>query len=106
MGLTLKKRVFMSRIVLFDPTLTPHVNSNNFQAEENFFNVSPLYQSEIFILCWIKKRYGGNSLPTKMGGDFSKLCVALILAFIHIHQPETCRDLSKWGDLKEQQQPS
>ena len=55
--------------------------------------------AEIFILCWIKKQNGGNSLPTKMGGDSSKLCVALILAFIHIHQPETCRDLSKWGDL-------
>ena len=38
-------------------------------------------------------------MPTKMGGDFSKLCVALILAFIHIYQCETCRDLSKWGDL-------
>ena len=36
-GLTLKKRVFMSRIVLLDPKLTPHVNFNNFQAEENFF---------------------------------------------------------------------
>ena len=32
-----KKRVFMSRIVLLDPKLTPHVNFNNFQAEENFF---------------------------------------------------------------------
>ena len=36
-GLILKKRVFMSRIVLLDPKLTPHVNFNNFQAEENFF---------------------------------------------------------------------
>ena len=36
-GLTLKKRAFMSRIVLLDPKLTPHVNFNNFQAEENFF---------------------------------------------------------------------
>ena len=36
-GLTLKKRVFMSRIVLLDPKLTPHVNFKNFQAEENFF---------------------------------------------------------------------
>ena len=27
----------MSRIVLLDPKLTPHVNFNNFQAEENFF---------------------------------------------------------------------
>ena len=36
-GLTLKKRVFMSRIVLLDPKLTPHVNFNNFQAEEHFF---------------------------------------------------------------------
>ena len=26
----------MSRIVLLDPKLTPHVNFNNFQAEENF----------------------------------------------------------------------
>ena len=34
-----------------------------------------------------------------MGGDFSKLYVALILAFIRIYQPETCRDLSKWGNL-------
>ena len=32
-----KKRVFMSRIVLLDPKLTPNVNFNNFQAEENFF---------------------------------------------------------------------
>ena len=46
-----------------------------------------------------KKWNGGNSFPTKMGGDFSKLCVALILAFIRIYQCETCRDLSKWGDL-------
>ena len=38
-------------------------------------------------------------VPIKMGGDFSKLCVALILAFIRIYQCETCRDLSKWGDL-------
>ena len=36
---------------------------------------------------------------TEMGGDFSKLCVALILAFIRIYQRETYRDLSKWGDL-------
>ena len=36
-GLTLKKRVFMSLIVLLDPKLTPHVNFNNFQAEEKFF---------------------------------------------------------------------
>ena len=35
--LTLKKRDFMSRIVLLDPKLTPHVNFNNFQAEKNFF---------------------------------------------------------------------
>ena len=35
-GITSKKRVFMSRIVLLEPKLTPHVNSNNFQAEENF----------------------------------------------------------------------
>ena len=55
--------------------------------------------AEISILCWIKKRNGGNSLPTKIGGDFSKLCVALLLTFIRIHQPEICRDLSKWGDL-------
>ena len=54
---------------------------------------------EISILCYIKKLNGGNSLPTKIGGDFSKLCVALILAFIRIYQPETCRDLSKWGNL-------
>ena len=53
--------------------------------------------AEISILCYIKKRNGGNSLPTKMDGDFFKLCVAL--AFIRIHQPETCRELSKWGDL-------
>ena len=32
-----KKRVFMSRIVFLDPKLTPHVNFDNFQAEENFF---------------------------------------------------------------------
>ena len=37
-GLTLGKRVFMSRIVLLDPKLTPHVNFNNFQAEQNFFH--------------------------------------------------------------------
>ena len=36
-GLTLKERVFMSRIVLLDPKLTSHVNFNNFQAEGNFF---------------------------------------------------------------------
>ena len=33
----LKKLDFMSRIVLLDPKLTPHVNFRNFQAEENFF---------------------------------------------------------------------
>ena len=27
----------MSRIVLLDPKLIPHVNFNNFQAEENIF---------------------------------------------------------------------
>ena len=27
----------MPRIVLLDTKLTPHVNFNNFQAEENFF---------------------------------------------------------------------
>ena len=26
----------MSRIALLDPKFTPHVNSSNFQAEENF----------------------------------------------------------------------
>ena len=31
-----KKTIFKSRIVLLDPKLTPHVNFNNFQAEENF----------------------------------------------------------------------
>ena len=56
--------------------------------------------AEISILCYIKKWNGGNSLPTKMGGDFSKLCVALILAFICIYPPETCKDLSKWVDLQ------
>ena len=61
-------------------------------------NVSTLYQykvvstmktglwskevAEISILCYIKKRNGGKSLPIKMGGDFSKLCVTLILEFI------------------------
>ena len=29
----------MSRIILLDPKLTPHVNFSNFQAEENFFDV-------------------------------------------------------------------
>ena len=48
--------------------------------------------AEISILLY-QKWNGGNSLPTKMGGDFSNLCVALILAFIHIYQCETCRDL-------------
>ena len=28
----------MSRIVLLDPKLIPHVNFSNFQAEENFFH--------------------------------------------------------------------
>ena len=37
MGLTLKKWVFMSRIVLLDPELTPHVNLKTFQTEEIFF---------------------------------------------------------------------
>ena len=39
MGLALKKLVFMSRIILLDPKLTPppNVNFSNFQAEENFF---------------------------------------------------------------------
>ena len=36
-GLTFKKWVFMSRIVLLDSKLTPHVNFSNFQAEEKFF---------------------------------------------------------------------
>ena len=54
--------------------------------------------AEISILLY-QKWNGGNSFPTKMGGDFPKLCVALILACIHIYQCETCRDLSKWGDL-------
>ena len=36
-GLTLKKFVFVSRIVLLDPKLTTHVNFSNFQIEENFF---------------------------------------------------------------------
>ena len=74
--------------------------------------MSPLYQSkvvwtnetglwakevaEISILCYIKKFNGGNSLPTKMGGDFSKLRVVLILAFIHICQPETCRETCQY----------
>ena len=39
-GLSLKKIVFMSRIVLLDPKLPPppplHVNFSNFQVEENF----------------------------------------------------------------------
>ena len=40
---SLKKRVFMSRIVLLNPKLTPsppNVNFSNFQAEENFWDVS------------------------------------------------------------------
>ena len=41
----------------------------------------------------------GNYFPLKMGGDFSKLCVAQILAFICTYKPETYRDLSNWGDL-------
>ena len=54
---------------------------------------------EISILCYIKKSNGGNSLSTKMGGDCSELCVELILLFIRVCQLETCRYLSKWGDL-------
>ena len=72
--------------------------------------MSPLYQSKVVwtnenrvmgqrssILCYTKKWNGGNSLPTKMGGDFPKLCVALILAFIRTHQlnlklTETCQN--------------
>ena len=61
-------------------------------------NVSTLYQykvvstmktelwskevAEISILCYTKTQNGEKSLPIKMGGYFSKLCVALILAFI------------------------
>ena len=55
--------------------------------------------AEISILRYIKKWIGGKSLAVKMGGDFSKLCVTQILAFICAYKPETCRDLSKWGDL-------
>ena len=45
-GLTFKKWVFMSGIVLLDPKLTHHVNFSNFQAEEKFlifkiFGTSP-----------------------------------------------------------------
>ena len=36
-GFNFKNMIFMSRIVLLDPKLTPHVNFSNFQAEENFF---------------------------------------------------------------------
>ena len=36
-GFNFKKTSFMSRIVLLNPKLTPHVNFNNFQAEEIFF---------------------------------------------------------------------
>ena len=36
-GLTLKKLVLMSRIVLLDLKLTPIVNFSNLQAEENFY---------------------------------------------------------------------
>ena len=39
---TFKKPAFMSRIVLLDPKFTPHVNFNNFQAQENFF-ISKLF---------------------------------------------------------------
>ena len=35
--LTFKKWVFMSRIVLLNPKLTPNVSFSSFQAEENFF---------------------------------------------------------------------
>ena len=33
----LKNELFMSRIVLFDPKLTFHVNFSNFQAEETLY---------------------------------------------------------------------
>ena len=36
-GSNLKKRVFMSRIGLLDPKLTPRGNFSNFQAEKNVF---------------------------------------------------------------------
>ena len=35
-GFNFRKMSFMFRIILLDPKLTPHVNFNNFQAEENF----------------------------------------------------------------------
>ena len=44
----------MSRIVLLDPKLTPYVNFNNFQAEENFFIF------KIFGTSWWRK---SNSNP-------------------------------------------
>ena len=40
------ERVFMSRIVLLDPKLTPHVNFNNFQTEENFWDVSIMKEQQ------------------------------------------------------------
>ena len=39
-GLTLKNWVFISRIILSDPKLTSPVNFSDFQAEENFLDVS------------------------------------------------------------------
>ena len=36
-GFNFKKKSFMSRFVLFDPKLVPHVNFSNFQAEGNVF---------------------------------------------------------------------
>ena len=76
--------------------------------------MSPLYQSKVvwtnenrvmgqrscrnFYFVILKMDWW-EFFATKMGGDFSKLGVALILALIRIYQCETCRDLSKWGDL-------
>ena len=37
-GFNFKKLGFMSRFVLLDPKLTPHVNFSNFHVEENFFH--------------------------------------------------------------------
>ena len=67
---------FVSRIVLLNPKLTPHVNFSNFQAEESF-------SFSKFLGCFDDKRAAATPSLTKFAKIWSKRVLRIKTKFGH-----------------------